>query len=936
MMLRLALAILGLLPAALGFVAAALIARRRPGGGWARAAAASGVAALSILFATLLLRGMDYLGGGAGPQAFFQTAGPPSAMGVATAALKLQACLSGLFALILVGMTAVRGSRPLPAGDADGALARLLPLLGLVAGVVSFGVLVAAPLSVEPLLDVAVVAPLLGFALALAAAAPSLTRADKTMDEAAASPPAATVPAPVLTPDAEALLRRAGLLTMAEPDFAFPKTAARAEPPPGGESSTLGPSEAALATIWECCGGAGAPPEALRQLLELRAPAEAGDRSRGRWVGSLPAETLTAVESAVLVGALAGQGGRVLCVSPEPEAVAQNVERSLARMGLSRAGAFVVGTGALKDTLAAGILPALVCLNVHELSGEALKALSRSSPGLGFLALLDKILLVRVEGLLPIESTHLALALRRLALLTATELGEGRAVRWLALCEGGSTGRRYLEQAVGRSFDELALGATTTAAARVFLRRLPRKAAGGAAIGEELLSWGRTLRGAGVPLQLEDPSAELGEAARSLIDGPAQLHRTPGYHGAASLALCDERHLAQLYRAGSNLAHSGLRKSAAPGQLSVAWVKESPLARFLTQRGTLAALSTRGELPTPRPLSGTDNAFLAAAHLEAALDEGLPDEAELRHAFSGAAVDELLAARKDVQRVGVRARWNAETRHVTRSALLSRPGSPLPEQRRQTVTLNVVEVRSRHDGALLGRVDRRIAATRYYPHRVFGQSGRLHQVVEAALTPAATSILVGPAPPGSLPTVPLLETRVEATGFLGEIERHRFDKLSFARAVAAINVHEAVSGVIPRGTAEPSVRYQAVEARYNSTALVLLFEKVGSEAALHHLARVIDLLLPAHLVVEDEDVEVLALAAGIGEIARPALLFVDRHLGGIGVASAIDAATAHNLLRWAWGVLYSCPCMNGCEQCTPPDVLKRGADKQGVLKLVAG
>ena len=81
--------------------------------------------------------------------------------------------------------------------------------------------------------------------------------------------------------------------------------------------------------------------------------------------------------------------------------------------------------------------------------------------------------------------------------------------------------------------------------------------------------------------------------------------------------------------------------------------------------------------------------------------------------------------------------------------------------------------------------------------------------------------------------------------FIGEIERHRFEKLSFARAVAAINVQEAVSGAIPRGTAEPSVRYQAVEARYSSTALVLLFEKVGSEAALHHLARVIDLLLPA-------------------------------------------------------------------------------------------
>ncbi len=94
--------------------------------------------------------------------------------------------------------------------------------------------------------------------------------------------------------------------------------------------------------------------------------------------------------------------------------------------------------------------------------------------------------------------------------------------------------------------------------------------------------------------------------------------------------------------------------------------------------------------------------------------------------------------------------------------------------------------------------------------------------------------------------------------------------------------------------------------------------------------------MQAHLVVEDEDVEVLALIDGLGEITRPSLVMVDRHLGGLGLAGAVDAAMAHNLLRWAWGVLYSCPCMNGCEQCTPSVVLKRGADKQGVLKLLGG
>ena len=39
--------------------------------------------------------------------------------------------------------------------------------------------------------------------------------------------------------------------------------------------------------------------------------------------------------------------------------------------------------------------------------------------------------------------------------------------------------------------------------------------------------------------------------------------------------------------------------------------------------------------------------------------------------------------------------------------------------------------------------------------------------------------------------------------------------------------------------------YEPVEAGYDSTAAVLLFERVPSEAALYHLSRTLDLLLPA-------------------------------------------------------------------------------------------
>ena len=71
-------------------------------------------------------------------------------------------------------------------------------------------------------------------------------------------------------------------------------------------------------------------------------------------------------------------------------------------------------------------------------------------------------------------------------------------------------------------------------------------------------------------------------------------------------------------------------------------------------------------------------------------------------------------------------------------------------------------------------------------------------------------------------------------------------------------------------------------------------------------------------------------------MARPSLVFVDRHPDGLGLADALDPATVHDLLRWTWGVLYRCPCVAGCASCTPADVLAAGADKLGALKLLGG
>lgn len=915
MMLRLAFVLLGLVPAGIGLLVALLLGRRLSGKH--ALSLIAGPAAILVLLLVALLRGLDAVVAGASLTSWFASTSPASPSTLSLVSLKLALLEGGLFALFVVALSLTRLAKP----QEEKPTGPLLPSLGLLTLLMAVLVLTLAPLSCEPVIDWAALGPLLGLALTASGLGP---RGQTAMASATENISNVVLDPATVTVDGETILRRAGLLK-ADPDLIFATRAEtnRAQSSLDADGKRL--SAETLRTIWLGSCGMGSPPAVLPKLLDVFGPSI--HETRGQWLGDLPPETLDVLTASLLTSVLWGLGGRVLVVSPQPDAVLTRLMQVQERLGVSRAGACVVGAGALKEQLTAGLFPTLVILDVHELVGESLKHLSRLNSH--WLAQLDQVLLLRVDGLLPIESTHLALSLRRLSLLASAKLGEGRRLHWLALSECGATGRRYLEQAVGRSFDELSLGVVETTAARVFFRRRTKEKEAG---GDELLAFGKVLREAGVAVDLEDTLGELGQADRALVGDTSRIHSSVGYHGAVSLAVCDERNLAHLYRTGGQI----LRRISNDVQLSVVWCKEGPLSRFLSQHGVLAGLAARGELPTPRPLAGTDNLFLAAAHLEAALDEGEPDEAELRQAFSDAAVDALLKARIDVQRVGLRTRWHSDSRRISRSVRLSRPGATvLSEQRRQTITPNVLGIQSRHDGVLMGRIDRRMAPTRYYPHRVFAHKGQLYQVLNAVMA-NATSIQVSPAPASGRPTLPLLELRVESTGYQGTIERHHFGSLTFARAVAGVTVEEVVTGVLLRGAAEPSVRYPAVEARYESLAVVILFEKVPSRATLFHLARVVDMLMQAHLVVEDEDVEVLALVDGLGEVTRPSLVMVDRHLGGLGLAGAVDAATVHNLLRWAWGVLYSCPCMNGCEQCTPSVVLKRGADKQGVLKLLGG
>jgi len=220
-----------------------------------------------------------------------------------------------------------------------------------------------------------------------------------------------------------------------------------------------------------------------------------------------------------------------------------------------------------------------------------------------------------------------------------------------------------------------------------------------------------------------------------------------------------------------------------------------------------------------------------------------------------------------------------------------------------------------------------------YPHRVFRSRGALWQVPAGAI---AQTITASPAPAGATPTSPELELEIASAEWRDRPEQHTAGKLRFARAVAKVEVRERVTGAITRGQAAASVRYAPAATDYATHALVVLFEKVPSRKALRHAGRLAAELVPAHVRVERDDLELVIAHEGLAGLARPALVFVDRHLDGIGLADALDPSTVHDLLRWTWGVLYRCPCVAGCAQCTPADVLAAGPDKVGALQLLGG
>lgn len=437
----------------------------------------------------------------------------------------------------------------------------------------------------------------------------------------------------------------------------------------------------------------------------------------------------------------------------------------------------------------------------------------------------------------------------------------------------------------------------------------------------------------GQPVSAGDP---CGTFDRQAVEGTAatlRFTRDVALGGTASASALDEAWLVANYLALFN------RVPLPEGRTHEAlWsVPSNPVANFLTRPSRpgasigLAALRAHGQLLPPRPVFGATNWLLAKAHLSAALREGEQDLEGLWGIFGRSAVDAAQKAAPATERHALRLMPARDG--FTRVALASVPPEDAPNPMRRTVTDKTVAVVDENGGRVLDEVDVAVLETRFYPGRVFAVGEERFEVPFNAFDSVRKEIRVRRAEAGRPLTRPRLAIRLERPEWAEPLQTIVRDGCHYQVAAFDATATETVSGFrLKEGQEERG--FDPVTSRYKTSVRGLFFPGQAGPETLHHLARSVDGVLLAHLLAAEEDVEVVPVAAGFQPGLPGGVLFVDRYVGGMGVAEALDAAALGEILLWTRAVLQGCACGPGCPECTPREVLASTPDKSGVLRLL--
>jgi hypothetical protein len=889
--------------AVVGWVLARGLAPRAPKSGLA--ALAVGRASLWLLGAVVLCRVGALLGllPAGGPRDWLTVVGTlPGGWFPIDAVLVLALVHAAWFPLACVVEVRRLASRDPEAMDVPmpGALAAALALVGPAGWYLAWGQLGQQSAQLAGL-DLVAVAPLMFTALAVGAGA----RDELLAIEAAVEKP--EIHTPEGAPDVPQLWSDMGALASREPTFRF-------------EGTRADPVASEARSAWHAAGGRGLPPVVLDVFL-----AEGDRPGTGRLVPDLPSPTDHILLAACIYLAVHAHGTRVLVVSDRSSVLEARTLAALAQGGVEPQ--VVSGATALRDALAAGDLPDVVFLDPHELSERVLRAVSdpRNAQGRRWLGALGLLMMPHIDRGRPIHVTHRAFTLRRLQLaLTAAHAQP-------SLLATGFDGRGT-ERLLRRAFPQITtkivpLRPRQTTPTQAWLVAFPffdaaatpwpRRAVA------PIVEGGRTVH-------VGDPTGAFADEDVAIWDADVKLSRGVTLGGTASVSLLDDVWLVAAFRA---MRHRVPSSASGHGTHHALWgLRSDPVTRFLVADDNLANLLQSGRLPPPQPVVGHANRALGRAHLRGAVRDGIHDLRALTDAFGHSLVEELVREEGTVdQHVTAR---DTDGRAVRSQQVRVRP-DVVHESMRPTVTDRAITLVDRDSSLVLGTVDALTAPTRFYPRRVFAWQGRRYEVPLHGLDVRRGRLEVRAVAASQPLTAPRLAVRATPRQALSSPQHVRSGTLEFQLASFDLIAHEAVSGV-RRGATE-SITYEDVTCRYRTRVPGLFFPRARGRAPLHHLARSFEGALRSHLLIEEDDVEVVPVDANWWEGLPAGILIVDRHVQGMGVAEALNDAMARSVLEWVYAILGRCTCARGCKRCTPWDVLEYGMpDKQGVLDMLGG
>ena len=670
---------------------------------------------------------------------------------------------------------------------------------------------------------------------------------------------------------------------------------------------------------WRAVGAAGPPPLSLDQLIQkLTTPGEA-------WmIGDLPDPTESLLLASLVLVAAQERGLPCLIVTESPAALRDQVSAALRRVGAWRYGPLVVGEDDLRIKLENGQMPAAAFVDLAGLSSRAIRALWNclTPPATAWTRTIGLVVVSRIDRGTPLEASHRFFALRRLALVLSAG---GARYSVLATGLGGPGTMQFVQRVFTRArVSEVPFAPRASAPVKVWAVTAPFAAHQGAPWPKRAAE--PLVNNLQLRVSVADPTGRY-DSGVAIWGGDMPVLRDLTFEGNASVAVLDDAWFVAAWRALRNrvpLADGSTHHSL--------WSWESsPITMYLAEDDNIRKLEHAGQLITPRSLVGAENPHVARAHLEAALREGRQDRESLEGYFGRSLTDDVLKTVGDTQGHALR-RIPSGDDLVRVTTVPSQMGT-LDDVLRETVTGDFIVIKSRDGGRALARCDRALIETRFYPGRVFATRDARYEVRQKTLDLQRGELLVDGVEsdrPTTRPDISVHMRVVDCTDPPQKVvEEHR----AYTLATYEVEVAEEILRFYHQdGT---KVEYGApVGARYRTQVRGIFFPRATAPEALHHLAACLDRMLLAHLLASDDDIHVIAVPAGFAADQPAGVVAIDRYVGGMGVAKALDLPVVKDLFRWVRSTLYNCNCRLGCPRCTPTHALRGTLAKTEVLKLL--